>query len=125
MTGERAHKANASFGKVDLQSVVSETDVGRQSAFGAVRQFVTDVGEKSPRRPHPLSDFERLVNTQVSRMRPVPQGIDNKQLCAFDLARNVVRHRAAIAQVGEELAVVADKEITVDFGRFRAAPAME
>ena len=60
--------------------------------------------------------IQSLIDAQMRRMRLMSQRVDHEQLHALNLARNRVRHSAAIAQVGEQSVAVAGEEVAVGLG---------
>src|SRR3954453_1201035 len=57
--------------------------------------------------------LQRLVDTEMGRMRLLPQGIDDERFHTFDFSRNSGRDFAAITEIGDELLALSRKEIAV------------
>src|SRR4051812_45540743 len=85
--------------EADLQPVVSDANPGWQFRFARLRQFMGDVSEQGPFRPHLRRYLERLRHTQMGRMRLGPKRVDDQNFYAGDSFHDWVGHCAAIAEV--------------------------
>ena len=102
-----------SFRELDFQSIIGDSDIGRQRFLGALGQLMADVSEKRARRLDPLCNVEGLGNAQVSWVRFFSQGIDDKQFDILDFARDVIGHNAAITQIREESPATPGEEVAI------------
>src|SRR5437867_13088463 len=57
--------------------------------------------------------FECLSNAQMSRVRLLAQRIDDQTFNAQNLLHDLIRHRAAIAEISDELALTARKHVAI------------
>ncbi len=78
---------------------------GGEPRFRRLRQLVADVGEISRVRLDAQGDFQRLIHTEMSRMRFVAKRIDDQDFHARDKIDNRIRYDAAVAQVGDKFLV--------------------
>ncbi len=83
--------------ETELEAVVSNMGASWQPRLGRLRKLVRNVREISRVWSHARSDFQRLPNTQMGRVRFVAQRIDDQELYARDKIDNSIRNTAAIA----------------------------
>ena len=72
-----------------------------------------DVGKERHLGLHTLGYFQRLLHTQVRRVRFRSQRVDHQSLYARDLLRDRLRHRATIAQIRQQFLARARKEVAI------------
>src|SRR5437667_12206907 len=89
--------------KAQLQPVVGDVGMRRQILLERLRQLMRDVDEISFFGLNARCDFERLRDTQMSRVWLLPQRIDDQTFNAENLLRYFIRHRAAIAEISDEI----------------------
>ena len=108
-------------GNLQNQPIIGHLNAFRQAGRGLlVRQIVADVGEIGAIRTDPGRRLQRLTHTEVGRMRPMPQGIDNQRPHARQERPARLRDGAAIGEVGE---VTKAEGPESDAGRAESAPA--
>src|SRR5438045_5336431 len=91
----------------------------RQILLERLRQLMRDVDEISFFGLNARCDFERLRDTQMSRVWLLPQRIDDQTFNAENLLRYFIRHRAAIAEVSDEITFLRSEEHTSELQSLR------
>src|SRR5688572_7658263 len=87
----------ASGSERETQSIVRNLDIRRQrSAHRFVLDVVRNVRQVRSLRPQLLDDGERLLQTEVRRMRTKTQGIQNQHLETFEPPHALFRDFAYI-----------------------------
>src|SRR6266536_2327936 len=88
----------------------------RQICLERLCQLMRDVDEIGFFGLNARCDFERLRDAQMSRLRLLPQRVDDQTFNAENLLRDLIRHRAAIAEISDEITLSARKHVTINLG---------